>query len=136
MKQIAALLVSTLVLLSFGSSQAAERWGWAGLSHPTLWPAARQDSWVPVGALSSYANAAAHVTIVPIEIEPAASRVPGALSVALPQLEEAVEAIRAVVAQDPALVASLKARGLSPGDVLGLSSAPSGRITLFVTGEA
>jgi hypothetical protein len=136
MKRIAALLISTLALLTFSTSQGAERWGWSELSGPTFWPASHDDSWVPVGALSRYADAAARITIVPLSLEPAAARVPGALSAALPQLEEAVEAIRAVVAQDAALVANLKARGLSPSDVVGLTNAPSGEITLFVTGRA
>ena len=60
---------------------------------------------------------------------------PGALAGVIPQLDEAVDAVRSIVAQDAALIGNLKARGLGPDDVVGLSRAPSGEVTLFVIGE-
>jgi hypothetical protein len=54
---------------------------------------------------------------------------------ALPQLEEAIAAIRTVVAQDPALFTNLKARGFAPDDVVGLTHGPSGEVTLFVSNQ-
>ena len=57
------------------------------------------------------------------------------LSAAFPQLDEAIEAIRIVVAEDPALSTNLKARGFGPDDVVGLTHGPSGEVTLFVSNQ-
>ena len=136
MRQIAALLLATVTLLTFGGASAAERWGWSGLEAPQLLPAAREDSWVPVGVLGSYvANGATRVEIVPLPIEAAAAKTPGILSAVFPQLDEAIEAIRVVVAQNPALSTNLKARGFGPDDVVGLTHGPSGEVTLFVSNQ-
>jgi hypothetical protein len=133
MKHIAALLLSTLTLLTFGGSQAAERWGSWAIAGPKLLPAAREESWVPVGALGRYvANGAARVDVVPLNLEVGLD---GPSSFA-PQLSAAVEAIRSVVADDPLLVTNLKARGFSPEDVVGLNHSPLGTVTLFVTSQA
>ena len=135
MKQITAF--ATVTLLTFGSASGSDRWGWAELEGPQLQPAARESSWVPVGALDRLVgNEATSVKVVSLAIEPAATKSPGALSVALPQLDEAIEAIRAVVARDPVLSTNLKARGLGPGDVVGLSHGPAGEVTLFVSSHA
>ena len=137
MKQIAALLLATVTLLTFGNASASERWGWSELQSPVLLPAAHEDSWVPVGVLGRLsAKEAPRVNVVSLVVEPAAAKVPGTLSSALPQLEEAIEAIRAVVAQDPVLSTNLKARGFGPDDVVGLNRGPSGEVTLFVSNHA
>ena len=137
MKQIVALLLATVTLLTFSDASASDRWGWSKLTGPELLPAAREDSWVPVDALGAYvAGGATRVKVVPLAIEPAAAKVPGALAAALPPLDEAIEAIRTVVAQDPALSTNLKARGFGPDDVVGLSHGPSGEVTLFVSTQA
>jgi hypothetical protein len=137
MKQIAALLLSTAFLLTFGSASASERWGWDELDGARLLPAAKQDSWVPVDALERHlATGTPRVEIVPLTIEAAATKAPGALSTALPQLDEAIAAIRTLVAQDPALSTNLRARGFDPEDVLGLTHGPSGEVTLFVSNQA
>lgn len=137
MKQIAALLLSTVTLLTFGNASASERWGWSELQGPVLLPAAHEDSWVPVGVLGRLgAREATRVNVVPLIVEPADAKVPGMLLAALPQLEEAIEAIRAVVVQDPVLSTNLKARGFSPDDVVGLSHGPTGEVTLFVSNQA
>jgi hypothetical protein len=137
MKQIAALLLATATLLTFGNSSASERWGWSAPQGPELLPAAREDSWVPVDMLGRLvADQATRINVVPLPVEPPAASVPGALSAALPQLDEAIEAIRTVVAQDPVLSTNLKARGFGPDDVVGLSHGPSGEVTLFVSNQA
>ena len=137
MKQIAALLLATVSLLTFTNASASDRWGWSDLYAPQLLPAAREDSWVPVGALGSYvANGATRVKVVPLPVEAAATKAPGILSAAFPQLDEAIEAIRIVVAEDPALSTNLKARGFGPDDVVGLTHGPSGEVTLFVSNQA
>lgn len=134
MKQIAALLLATVSLLTFTDASAADRWGWSDLETPQLLPAAREDSWVPIGALGSYvANGATRVKVVPLAVEATATKAPGILSAAFPQLDEALEAIRVVVAEDPALSTNLKARGFDPDDVVGLTHGPSGEVTLFVS---
>jgi hypothetical protein len=135
MKQIAALLLSTVALLTFGDASASDRWGWSALTAPELLPAAHEDSWVPVNALGAYVTGVSRVKVVPLSIEPAAAKVPGAMASALPQLEEAIAAIRTVVAQDPALFTNLKARGFAPDDVVGLTHGPSGEVTLFVSNQ-
>lgn len=133
MKHIAALLLSTLALLTFSGSQGAERWGWSEITGPRLLPAAREDSWVPVGVLGNYvAGGAARVQIVPLSLKP---ELRASTSVA-PQLGAAVDAIRSVVADDPLLVTNLKARGFDPEDVVGLSHSPFGIVTVFVTSQA
>jgi hypothetical protein len=133
MKHIAALLLSTLTLLTFGGSQAAERWGWSDVTGPHLLPAARQESWAPIGALGRYvANGVDHVDIVPVSLKLG----PGGPTPVAAQLNAAVDAIRTVVADDPLLVTNLKARGFGPEDVVGLSHSPYGTVTLFVMSEA
>lgn len=137
MKQITALLLATVTLLTFGSASGSERWGWSQLEGPRLLPAAGEGSWVPVGALGRFVGSkATSVEVVPLAIEAAALKAPGALSAALPQLDEAIEAIRTVVAQDPVLSTNLKARGYGPNDVVGVSHGPSGAVTLFVSSQA
>jgi hypothetical protein len=137
MKQIAALLLATVTLLTFGNASASERWGWGELHGPVLLPAAHEESWVPVGVLGRLsAKEATRVNVVPLVVKPAAAKVPGTLSAALPQLDGAIKAIRAVVAQDPALSTNLKARGFGPDDVVGLNRGPSGEVTLFVSNQA
>jgi hypothetical protein len=137
MKQIAALLLAAVTLLTFGNASASERWGWSELQGPVLLPAAHEDSWVPVGVLGRLtAKEATRVNVVPLVVERAAAKVPGTLSVALTQFDEAIGAIRAVVAQDPVLLTNLKARGFGPDDVVGLNHGPSGEVTLFVSNQA
>ena len=70
-----------------------------------------------------------------IDIDPVALKAPGVLAGALPQLQEAVDAIRTMVASDPALITNLTARGLTPDDVVGLSTSSHG-VTLFVSSNA
>jgi hypothetical protein len=137
MKQITALLLATVTLLTFGSASASARWGWTELEGPRLLPAAPEVSWVPIGTFGRFVgNEVTSVKVVPVSIEPAATKSPGALSVALPQLDEAIEAIRVVVAKDPMLSTNLKARGFSPDDVVGLGHGPTGEVTLFVSSQA
>jgi hypothetical protein len=136
MKQIAALLLATVALLTFGEASASDRWGWSSLTEPRLPPAAHEDSWVPVDALgANVGGGVSRVKVVQLSVEPAAAKVPGAMASALPQLAEAIAAIRTVVAQDPALSTNLKARGFSPDDVVGLTHGPSGEVTLFVSNQ-
>lgn len=137
MKQITALLLATVTLLTFGSASASARWGWAELEGPRLLPVAPEVSWVPIGTLGRFVgNEVTSVKVVPLAIEPAATKSPGALSVALPQLDEAIEAIRVVAAKDPMLSTNLKARGYGPNDVVGLRHGPTGEVTLFVSSQA
>jgi len=132
MKHIAALLMATVSLLTFSAGvDASERWGWAALGDVKAWPTS-QD--VPLVQLDQYVVDGT-ISVVPLDVDPVALKAPGVLAGALPQLEEAVEAIQTLVANDPALVTNLKARGLSPDDVVGLSSTAKG-ITLFVSREA
>jgi hypothetical protein len=133
MKQIAALLLSTVALLTFGGSQAAEGGRWFDIAGPQLAPAARQESWVPVGALGRYvANGVAHVDVVALSLKPGLHD-PASIQ---PPLEAAVDAIRKVVSDDPVLMTNLEARGYSLDDVVGLSHSPFGKVTLFVTTQA
>lgn len=81
------------------------------------------------------ANSGAEITVIPLKVEPEAAKAPGVLAVALPQLQEALDAVQAIVKENPALLTNLKARGLSPDDVVGLSNTPEG-ITLFVSSVA
>ncbi len=132
MKQIAALLLATASLLTFNAgAQASERWGWAALDKMKAWPTSTD---VPLAQLNQYV-AQGDVSVVPLDVDPVALKAPGVLAAALPQLQEAVEAIQTLVANDPALVTNLKARGLSPDDVVGLANTPQG-ITLFVSTAA
>ena len=132
MKQIAALLLATASLLTFNAgAQASERWGWAALDKMKAWPTSTD---VPLAQLNQYV-AQGDVSVVPLDVDPVALKAPGVLAAALPQLQEAVEAIQTLVANDPALVTNLKARGLRPDDVVGLANTPQG-ITLFVSTEA
>jgi hypothetical protein len=132
MKQIAALLLATASLLTLNAgAQASERWGWAALETMKAWPT-RTD--VPLAQLYTYV-VNGDVSVVPLDVDPVALKAPGVLAAALPQLQEAVEAIQTLVANDPALVTNLKARGLRPDDVVGLANTPQG-ITLFVSTEA
>jgi hypothetical protein len=133
MKQIAALLLATVSLLTFTNASAADRWGWSDLEAPQLLPTASEDAWVPVGLLGSHVgNGGTRVKVVPLAVEAISTKAPGSLSAAFPQLDEALEAIRLVVAEDPALSTNLKARGFDPDDVIGLTHGPSGEVTLFV----
>jgi len=137
MKQIAALLLATGTLLATGHASASERWGWSELESPVLPPAAQEDSWVPLGALGGQgAKGATRVKVVPLAVDPATAKVPGTLAAVLPQLHEAIEAIRAVVAQDPVLSTTLKARGFGSDEVVGLNYGPPGEVTLFVSNRA
>jgi hypothetical protein len=132
MKQIAALLLATASLLTFNAgAQASERWGWAAFDKMKAWPTSTD---VPLAQLDQYV-AQGDVSVVPLDVDPVALKAPGVLAAALPQLQEAVEAIQTLVANDPALVTNLKARGLSPDDVVGLANTPEG-ITLFVSSVA
>jgi hypothetical protein len=132
MKQIAALLLSTVALLTFTETQAAERWGWSALTEPQLMPAAKVASWVPIHALTATDRVANRVRVVPLTIPPTASGFPETLAAPSTQWGAAVEAVRTVVARDPDLVTTLRERGYQPDDVVGLSHAPSGSVTLFV----
>jgi hypothetical protein len=132
MKQIAALLLATASLLTVNAgAQASERWGWAALERMKAWPTSTD---VPLAQLDTYV-VNGDVSVVPLDVDPVALKAPGVLAAALPQLQEAVEAIQTLVANDPALVTNLKARGLRPDDVVGLANTPQG-ITLFVSTEA
>jgi hypothetical protein len=132
MKHIAALLLATVSLLTFtAGADASDRWGWAAIDKMTAWPRS-QD--VPLAQLDQYV-VSGKVSVVPLDVDPAALKTPGVLAGALPELREAVEAIQTMVASDPALVTNLKARGLSPDDVVGLSTTPHG-IMLFVSSTA
>jgi hypothetical protein len=129
MKQIAALLVATVSLLTFNAgADASDRWGWATLDKMKAWPTSTD---VPLAQFDEYI-VDGDVSVVPLDVDPAALKAPGVLAAALPQLQEAVEAIQTLVANDPALVTNLRARGLSPDDVVGLANTPQG-ITLFVS---
>jgi hypothetical protein len=130
MKQIAALLFATLSLLAFGAD-ASDRWGWAALHEMKAWPTSKD---VPLAQLDTYV-VDGDVGVVPIEVDPAALKAPGVLAAALPEFKEAIDAIQTLVANDPALVTNLKARGLSPDDVVGLASTSQG-LTLFVSTAA
>ena len=135
MKYISKLLMATVSLLTFGSGAlATDRWGWAELGQMKAWPAA--EAVVPISSLGRYvANSGADITVIPLKVEPDAAKAPGVLAVALPQLQEALDAVQAIVKENPALLTNLKARGLSPDDVVGLSNTPEG-ITLFVSSVA
>ena len=130
MKKIAALLLATVSLLTFGAD-ASDRWGWAALHEMKAWPASKD---VPLVQLDSYV-VDGDISVVPLDVDPAALKAPGLLAAALPEFKDAVEAIRTLVANDPALVTNLKARGLSPDDVVGLASTSQG-LTLFVSTAA
>jgi hypothetical protein len=135
MKQIAALLLAAVALATFTAPSAGGRWGWDDLGASSWAPA--PEEWAPLGTIgASVANGATTVEVVPVEIDDAATRAPGVLAVAMPQIEEAVEAIRAIVAQDPVLLGTLHARGLGPDDVVGLSGGRDGAVTLFVSTAA
>ena len=135
MKHIWKLLLATISTLTFGSGAiATDRWGWTDLGRMKAWPTA--EAVVPIGSLGRYvANSGANITVVPLKVDPEAAKAPGVLAVALPQLQEALDAIQAIVEENPALVTNLKARGFSPDDVVGLSNTPEG-ITLFVSSVA
>jgi hypothetical protein len=129
MKQIAALLLATVSLLTFSAgADASDRWGWAALDKMKVWPTSQG---VPFAQLDTYV-VDGDVSVVPFDVDPAALKAPGVLAAALPELKEAVAAIQTLVANDPALVSNLKARGLSPDDVVGLANTSQG-ITLFVS---
>ena len=131
MKQIAALLLSTVALLTFSGVSAAERWGWSDLAQPQI--RLEASSWAPLWALGSDIGDGAQVSVVPLEVDPAATKAPGVLSAALPQIDEALDALRTVVSEDPVLLTSLKVRGLGPDDVVGITHSPDGNVTLFVS---
>lgn len=132
MKQIAALLLATVSLLTFiPGAQASDRWGWAAIEKMRAWPTAAD---LPIAQLDKYVGNGG-VNVVPIEVDPAALKAPGVLATALPELQEALAAIQTVVAADPALVTNLRARGLDADDVVGVSTTPQG-VTLFVSDAA
>jgi hypothetical protein len=132
-KHVLALLLSAVALATFTASPLAQRWGWSDLAGPTAWASAGSPT-VPVEDIGAYVGAVAPVgvNVVPLDVDPAALKTPGILAEALPALEEALAAIRIVVADDPVLVTNLKARGLDPSNVVGLTHSPEG-VTLFVS---
>ena len=132
MKHIAALLLATVSLLTFNAgADASDRWGWSAIDKMKAWP---QSQDVLLAQLDKYVLNG-KVNVVPIDIDPVALKAPGVLAGALPQLQEAVDAIRTMVASDPALITNLTARGLTPDDVVGLSTSSHG-VTLFVSSNA
>jgi hypothetical protein len=132
MKPIAALLLATVSLLALSAgADASDRWGWAALDKMKAWPTSTD---VPLTQLDQYV-VQGDVSVVPLDVDPVALKAPGVLAAALPQLQEAVEAIQTLVANDPTLVTNLRARGLSPDDVVGLANTPQG-VTLFVSNSA
>jgi hypothetical protein len=132
-KHVLALLLSAAALVTFTATPLAQRWGWSELAGPTAWVSASKPT-VPVTDIGAYVGeaAAVGVKVVPLDVDPAALRAPGILAEALPALDEALAAIRMVVAEDPVLVTNLKARGLDAHNVVGLTHSPDG-ITLFVS---
>ena len=121
-KQILSWLLATAALLTFTGSSNAERWGWSDLER--MWSTDAMAA--PAGAAQ-----ALPVSVVPVEVDPVTLKAPGVLASALPPLEDALAAIRVVVEDDPVLLGTLRARGLSAEDVVGLSHSRDG-ITLFV----
>lgn len=130
-KQILALLLATAAFVTFSAPSEAQRWGWSEITGPIAWAG---DALVPIKAIKDYVGEAAPVAVnvVPVDVNLLAARTTGAVANAVPALEEALAAIRTVVADDPVLLTDLKARGLDVDNVVGLSRSPEG-VTLFVT---
>ncbi|HZY68130.1 MAG TPA: hypothetical protein VFE52_06055 [Devosia sp.] len=137
MRKIAALLVSSLALLSVGSATAADRWGWSDITGPGLSQTAGAGSWAPIGILGqSLAHAAADVKVVQLPLGGEPPAVAGSIAGALPHLQDAVAAVRTAVAEDPLLRTNLEAQGFRPEQVIGLSRSATGGVTVFVTSNA
>lgn len=134
-KQILALVLAAAALATVGSpSVAGQRWGWSDIAGPRAWLTLTPPL-VPVEDIRTYVGAAApKVDIVPLTIEPSALKAPGILAASAPVLEEAMEAVRSIVAGNPLLRTNLEARGLDPADVVGISHLAGG-LTLFVIDE-
>jgi hypothetical protein len=132
-KHVLALLFASVAIVTFTTSSMAQRWGWSELAGPIAWTS-HNGSMASVRDIGAYAGSGTSVpvTVVPVDLDPAALKAPGVLAQAVPALEEALHAIRVVVADDPLLVTNLEVRGLSPDNVLGLTHSPEG-ITLFVS---
>lgn len=132
-KHILALLLSAAALVTFTASPMAQRWGWTELPGPTVWSGSN-DAMVPLKELAAYVGSTASmpVSVVPVAIDPAALKSPGILAGTVPVLEEALAAIRVVVASNPLLATNLAARGLNADNVVGLTHSADG-ITLFVS---
>lgn len=130
-KQILALLLATTALVTFSAPSEAQRWGWSEIKGPIGWA---RDAFAPLDDIKRYFGEAApvEVNVVPVDVNPLAAKTPGLLANAVPALEEALAAIRTVVADDPVLLTNLKARGLDADNVVGLSQSPEG-VTLFVS---
>jgi hypothetical protein len=76
------------------------------------------------------------INVVEIGVNPAATKVPGALAAVWPEYEAMIGTVRDVVARDRALSSSLKSRGYNVDDVLGLARGPDGAVALFVGSSA
>lgn len=132
-KHLIAALFSAAAFVTFSTASDAERWGWSAVTGPRAWIVDDQ-SMVPLPEIGAYVGDAGsqRVTVVPVEVEPAATKSPGVLAGVLPALEDALDAIRVIVANNPTLSTNLKARGLDPADVVGINHSADG-ITLFVS---
>jgi len=132
-KHIIAALFAAAAFVTFSTASIAQRWGWSDIAGPKAW-AVDEQSMVPLADIGAYIGDAGSppVKVVHVDLEPAAMASPGVLAGVLPALEDALDAIRVIVANDPTLATNLKARGLDAADVVGINHSAGG-ITLFVS---
>ena len=142
MKKIASLIAASFCLLALSApATAAERWGWSDLaaqSWKEAWLDLSHVSWAPAAEVLKYASAVAtpKVDVVPVPLDPKLIKQPGALAAIAPSFEDALDAVRKVVADDPVVARHLEAEGYKLDDVVGFGKLKDGTVAVFVDNAA
>lgn len=142
MRSIQALAAASLCALALLQPAIAADWIGKTSPLPPIWQAGAVDQ-----ALARVENAGKaawdktlspgrRAEIVALPIDPDRLAGPTAIAAAKLMLDDALDAVRSVVARDPSLAAQLRTRGFDAGDVLGLATTRDGSVAIVVAGSA
>ena len=134
MKNIHSLMIAGFCALALCAPVAAGelRKGAETAADRVSWSDVMSGKWFgPVRR--AYPNS---VEVIEIGLDPATAKAPGLIATVLPEYEALIDTVREVVAKDPAVSLSLKERGLSADDVLGLARGSDGSVSVFVGSSA
>jgi hypothetical protein len=145
MYKILTLAAAALCTLAFVTPVGAgEGWGSAPSDKALSWQqfrAALDDArWAATTRIEKPGMMALKsgrgVDVVELGVDPDVVEVPSAMSAALQTFDDAVRSFRDAVAENPAALANLRARGYGLDDVLAATREPDGSVVVFVGSAA